>query len=449
MSTTIKLQFHNAGDGEATGFRHVALTTPEPLEVGKLGQLSGELAYAIKPYNNQEGLTRLSCDVRPAPADPVVARVEALDRAIVAYAVAHKKEWFPPKTTAAQIEQTYLPLYRTSNPKYPKAIRSKVVVNTGAGTRFFEADPDTKSLATAEYGAVPPKAAVVTVGKVTGVWLSPKQWGATAVTDVLAFTKGSGGAADTPTVTTAEILDGSAWARLAIETPSGLTNGGCGGFVNYAGGNFVFEVGSEEAPLLAAFGISNYDKDPDKPRQNLDVNLSPELAAVFAAIDDEVLKRGTANPKWFKNKTKDAIAATYRPLLSDDGRYAPRAALKINVSGSQAAEITTAAGEKISHLDVVRDTALKATVQLQMLWIGAGQWGVTANVRKVEAFPSGAATANPFDGWTIAEKAEPKTEFPGWTKRPRDGEGEQSVLLGGGPPAKKPKNDHVSVNLMQ
>jgi hypothetical protein len=90
--------------------------------------------------------------------------------------------------------------------------------------------------------------------------------------------------------------------------------------------------------LRAPFGPSNFDKDREAPRQNLDLRCcTEEMTQFFQGLDDWAVEYICAHSErlFKKSLTVQQVRDAYHPCLKQAPNYDPLLRTKINMPGSR------------------------------------------------------------------------------------------------------------------
>jgi hypothetical protein len=136
-------------------------------------------------------------------------------------------------------------------------------------------------------------------------------------------------------------------------------------------------------PSSCPFGPSNFDKDPNATRQNLDIRVSWETAAYFDGLDGWAVDYLCAHSeRLFKKSLSLAqVRDMYHPCLRKAPGYDPLLRCKYNTPGTRGAcRFWTAGGGEREPPTDWRDAELTPHVHVSHLWLMGGSCGLVVNV---------------------------------------------------------------------
>ena len=136
-------------------------------------------------------------------------------------------------------------------------------------------------------------------------------------------------------------------------------------------------------PTRCPFGPSNFDKDPNATRQNLDIRVSGDAAAFFDGLDAWAIDYiCTHSERLFKKSQSLAqVKDMYHPCVRKAPGYAPLLRTKFNAAGTRGAcRFWTAGGEQREAPVDWREAELTPHVHMSHLWMMGGSCGLVVNV---------------------------------------------------------------------
>ena len=136
-------------------------------------------------------------------------------------------------------------------------------------------------------------------------------------------------------------------------------------------------------PTRCPFGPSNFDKDPNATRQNLDIRVSGDDAAFFDGLDAWAIDYICAHSeRLFKKSLSLAqVKDMYHPCVRKAPGYEPLLRTKFNAAGTRGAcRFWTAGGEEREAPVDWRDAEVTPHVHVSHLWMMGGSCGLVVNV---------------------------------------------------------------------
>jgi hypothetical protein len=150
-------------------------------------------------------------------------------------------------------------------------------------------------------------------------------------------------------------------------------------------------------PTRCPFGPSNFDKDPNATRQNLDIRVSGDAAAFFDGLDAWAVDYICAHSErlFKKSLTLAQVRDSYHPCLRKAPGYDPLLRTKLNVAGTRGAcRFWSTGGEEREAPADWREAELTPHVHVSHLWLMGGSCGLVVNV--CDMLVSEAARSFPF-----------------------------------------------------
>lgn len=153
------------------------------------------------------------------------------------------------------------------------------------------------------------------------------------------------------------------------------------------------------SPLRAPFGgPSNFDKDKDAPRQNLELRCSDEaVAAFFKGLDEWAVEYICAHSQrlFKKNLSLQQVKEMYHPCLRQAVGYDPLLRTKINMPGArgECRYWTADQTPRGPPLDW-KECELSAHLHISHLWLMGASCGLVCNC--TDLLVSEASRAFPF-----------------------------------------------------
>ena len=136
-------------------------------------------------------------------------------------------------------------------------------------------------------------------------------------------------------------------------------------------------------PTRCPFGPSNFDKDPNATRQNLDIRVSGDAAAFFEGLDAWAIDYICAHSeRLFKKSLSLAqVKDMYHPCVRKAPGYEPLLRTKFNAAGTRGAcRFWTVGGEQREAPVVWREAEVTPHVHVSHLWMMGGSCGLVVNV---------------------------------------------------------------------
>jgi hypothetical protein len=136
-------------------------------------------------------------------------------------------------------------------------------------------------------------------------------------------------------------------------------------------------------PTRCPFGPSNFDKDSNATRQNLDIRVSGDAAFFFEGLDAWAIDYICAHSeRLFKKSLSLAqVKDMYHPCVRKAPGYEPLLRTKFNAAGTRGAcRFWTAGGEQREAPVDWREAELTPHVHVSHLWMMGGSCGLVVNV---------------------------------------------------------------------
>ena len=172
-----------------------------------------------------------------------------------------------------------------------------------------------------------------------------------------------------------------------------------------ANGEDVFFKSAGEL-LVAPFGPSSFDKDPEARRQGLDMRTAErpgELEKCFQELDEWAIQYLSEHSERILKKplTKDQVAAGYTSSLKQKQGYNPLVRTKIDISGRRSICYWTIENEAREAPADWKSTLFRVNIHISSLWIMGSSYGLIVNVTDMEIVkenvePDATMRANPF-----------------------------------------------------
>jgi hypothetical protein len=141
-----------------------------------------------------------------------------------------------------------------------------------------------------------------------------------------------------------------------------------------------------KAPTRCPFGPSNFDKDPNATRMNLDFRVAGDAAAYFDGLDAWAFDYLCAHSErlFKKNLTLAQVKDMYHPCLRRAPGYEPLLRTKYNAAGTRGAcRFWTASGEEREPPIDWLDAELTPHLHISHLWMMGGSCGLVVNASDV------------------------------------------------------------------
>ena len=171
-----------------------------------------------------------------------------------------------------------------------------------------------------------------------------------------------------------------AYSQLALANVSVTAKGAKMAMLSDGAGRCHFTF---PGPSSAPFGPSNFDKDPNAARQNLDIRVSGETAAYFDGLDSWAVEYLCAHSErlFKKNLSLAQVRDMYHPCLRKAPGYDPLLRCKYNTPGTRGAcRFWTADGQEREPPSDWREAELTPHVHVSHLWLMGGSCGLVVNV---------------------------------------------------------------------
>ena len=153
--------------------------------------------------------------------------------------------------------------------------------------------------------------------------------------------------------------------------------------VSFDGKPLTLRLGSADAPLYLAFGLSSFEGS-NQNRCSLDAQTNDGVETLIDRIDKKILGYMLANGRWKEYfagaASGDQVKHTYRPLKKTSDKWPTTVRTK---ASRDRVKVWNSEKEALDVERIQKGCTVALTCELTSLYFSAGQWGPILETRHV------------------------------------------------------------------